>query len=102
MAGPIYRMFYSRMTEAWYELPQDAQASLQAEINQNMQKVQGELVLLCDPSWAVEKWSSWGVEKFPSLDALQEYTQCLADLKWFRYCESETMLGSKILGNDCT
>jgi len=53
------------------------------------------LVLLFDPSWASEKWWCWGVEKFPDLAAKQEYTACLVELNWYRYCEVETLLGTE-------
>ena len=93
MAGPIYRLFYSRWKEAWYQLSPEEQNTLLTEVNNALQSVGGTMVILRDSSWASEKWLSWGVEEFPSLDAMQEYAACLAKLNWFRYSEAETLLG---------
>jgi hypothetical protein len=51
-------------------------------------------VIICDSSWNSEKWLFWGVEEYPSMEALQEYANCLVELDWFRYCDSDTLLGT--------
>ena len=94
MAGPIYKMFYSRMKEPWFQLSPTDQQTLFTKVNAAMKSVGGTSTLLCDSSWASEKWVTWGVEEFPSLEAVQEYARCLVELEWFRYCEAETLLGT--------
>jgi len=96
MAGPIYKMFYSRMKEAWFQLSEDEQKALLVQVTKALQDVGGTSMLMCDSSWASEKWLIWGVEEFPSLEAMQEYAGRLVDLHWFRYCEAETLLGTQI------
>jgi hypothetical protein len=96
MTGPVYKMFYARWTEAWYQLSQEERSALFAKMEETGGRLGAKQVLVCDSSWNSEKWLFWGVEEYPSMEALQEYSQCLAELNWFRYCESEILLGSKV------
>jgi len=96
MAGSIYKMYYARMTEAWYQLSKEQQDAMFAKMGETGEKVGGKMVVLCDSSWSSEKWSFWGVEEYPSLEALQEYSKCLAELDWYRYCDSEVILGTSM------
>lgn len=94
MAGPIYKMFYMRMKDAWFQLSKEEQNAMLAKLGDAMKSVGGKPVVMCESAWASEKWWVWGVEEYPSIEAIQEHTRCLEDLEWFRYCESETLLGT--------
>lgn len=94
MAGPVYKMFYARMKEAWFQLSKEEQDSLFGKLEEALKKVGGKAVITCDSTWNSEKWWFWGVEEFPSIEAIQDHTKLLADLNWMRYCQSETLLGT--------
>jgi uncharacterized protein DUF6616 len=94
MAGPVYKMFYARMKEAWFQLSKEERDSLFGKIEEAMDKVGGKSMITCDSTWTSEKWWFWGVEEFPSIEAIQEHAKLLAELNWFRYCDSETLLGT--------
>lgn len=94
MAGPIYKMFRAQMKEAWYQLSKEQQDTMFAKMSETAERIGGKRLLICDSSWSSEKWPFWGVEEFPSLEAVQEYANCLVELDWFRYCDSETILGT--------
>ena len=96
MAGPIYKMFYLRMKEAWFQLSQEERNALFARIDEAMKSVGGKSMLTCESSWNSEKWWYWGVEEFPSMEAVQEYARLLAEVEWFRYCDSESLLGTRM------
>lgn len=93
MAGPVHKMFYLRFTEAWFQLSQEEQDQLLSKVGDALKKVGGKPVIMCNSSWASEKWWFWGVEEFPSIEAVQEHTKLLTELNWMRYCQSETLLG---------
>ena len=97
MAGPVYKMFSARPTEAWFQLSKEQQDALFAKIEESMKSVGGTSMLMCDSSWNSEKWLFWGVEEFPSIEAVQEYARCLNEFDWFRYVDSEILLGTKLL-----
>jgi len=94
MAGPVYKMFYARMKEAWYQLSKEQRDAIFAQMEETMKKVGGKPMVICDSSWSSEKWQFWGVEEYPSIEAVQEYANCLSELDWFRYCDSEILLGT--------
>lgn len=95
MTGPIYKMFHARWTEAWYQLSQEQRDAIFAKMTETGERIGAKQVLVCNSSWSSEKWLFWGVEEFPSLEALEEYTRSLVELEWFRYCDSEILLGTK-------
>ena len=96
MSEPVYKMFHARWTEAWYQLSQEQRDAIFAQMQATGEKVGAKQVLVCNSSWNSERWLFWGVEEYPSMEALQEYTNRLVELDWFRYCEAETLLGSKL------
>lgn len=96
MAGPVYKMFYMRLKEPWFQLSKEEQDALFAKMEEEFKKVGGKSMLMCNSSWSSEKWWYWGVEEYPSIEAVQEYDRCLNDLQWFRYCDSETLLGTRL------
>ncbi len=94
MTQPIYKMFYLRQKEAWFQLTKEEQDQLLGKVGEALKQVGGKSIVFCDSGWASEKWWYWGVEEFPSLEALQEHTKLLTELNWMRYCDSETLLGT--------
>jgi hypothetical protein len=91
----IYKMFMVRPTEAWYQLSKEAQDELMGKVDAALTKVGGKRNVLCDSSWASEEWTGFGVEEFPSIEALQEHTKLLTELNWYRYIVSTTLLGTE-------
>ena len=95
MAEPIYKLFMGRCSEAWYQLSKEEQSSLEAKLNEALEKVGGKRPILCNSSWSSDQWSFTGVEEFPNIEAVQKYMATLQELNWFRYTESTSVLGTK-------
>jgi hypothetical protein len=95
MSEPIYKLFTAKFTEAWYHLSADQQTSLMAKVNDALERVGGKRIVLCDSSWSSERWIGFGVEQFPSLEAVQNHARLLNELNWLRYLESKTLLGTE-------
>jgi len=93
MAGPVYKVFLGRLTEAWYQLSEEEQNGLRAQIN--AEKVGGKLILECDSAWCSERWDFFGIEEFPDIEAVQKYSELLDELDWYRYADTVTLLGTK-------
>jgi len=96
MAEPVYKMFHARWTEAWYQLSQEQRDAIFEKMNETAKRIGAKQVLVCDSSWNSEKWLFWGVEEYPNVEAVQEYTKLLVEIDWFRYCDSETLLGTAL------
>jgi hypothetical protein len=96
MAEPIYKMYRVGAKDAWYQLSKEEQDAMFAKVDEARQSVGGKVILYCNSAWDSEKWLIWGVEEFPSLEAVQEFARCLMDLNWFRYVDSEILLGTAV------
>jgi hypothetical protein len=93
VAKPIYKLYTLRLIEPWYQLSEEQQAAMLAKVDAARTAVGGKQVLLCDSAWASEQWQGFGIEVYPSVDALQEHARLLLEIGWYRFIESETVLG---------
>ena len=83
------------MTEAWYQLSEEKQNAHLAKTQEALKKLGGKEILTCTPAWSNEQWMICGVEEFPDVDAVQNYTAMLTQLGHFRYVKATSMLGVK-------
>jgi hypothetical protein len=95
MAGPVYKLWMTKPTEAWYQLSEEEQEGVMATAQASLEEVGGKLLLRCTPGWASEEWMLFGVEEFPSIEAVQQHTMTLFEAGHFRYTEGKSMLGIK-------
>jgi len=96
MAEPIYKFFAVRFLEAWYQLSEEQQNSLEAKLNEALEKVGAKRLILCNSRWSSDQWAFAGVEEFPNIEAVQNYMAALNELNWFRYVEATNVLGTKV------
>jgi hypothetical protein len=94
MEGPIYVFSRFRPTEAWYQLSQAEKDNMLAKIDAMGKQFGLKRLLMCNSRWSNERWLGYGVEEFPDLATHQKYTTALEEADWFRYIESDTMLGT--------
>jgi hypothetical protein len=95
MPQKIYKLAQARPSEAWYQLSKDEQDEILAKIEKALEDVGGKRLVLCNALWSSEKVHFFGVEEFPDIEAEQKFTQLLTEFNWFRYVESETVLGTE-------
>ncbi len=95
MAGPIYKFWMSRLTEAWYSLSEEEQNTLVAKTQGALENIGGKTIIMATPAWSAEKWMLCGVEEFPDIEAVQEHTQRLFELGHYRYMECTSMLATE-------
>jgi len=68
MAGPIYKLWMFRPTEAWYQLSKEERDSLANKVMEDIEKF-GKSVLMCTPTWSTERWYLFGVDEYPDIEA---------------------------------
>jgi hypothetical protein len=95
MAGPIYKLWMAKYTDAWYQLSEEEQNSHNAKLDEALEKVDGKTIIICTSAWSSEEWLGFGLEEFPDIEAVQKHTQALMELGHYRYIESVSMLGTK-------
>lgn len=98
MAGPIYKLWMMRPTQATYQLSREEADQLMAKAAEALAKAGGKELILCESAWCSERWPYFGVEEFPDIEAVQRHTQFLQELNWYRYADSMTLLGTKSEG----
>jgi hypothetical protein len=94
MAKPIYKLYMARLSEAGYQLTQEERDKMLAQRDEIAQRLGIKTIIICDSSWVSEQFLFWGVEEFPDMDVVYEFHAELNKLSWFRYLESETLLGT--------
>ncbi len=93
MDTPLYKLFLFKRTPTYLGLPAERLASLRDRMIRR-QKDLGILNLFnAAMAWSNERYEFFGVEYFPSLKAVQEYTRCLNELHFFQLVEGESFLG---------
>jgi len=95
MGKTIYQLFTARFTEAWYQLSKEEQDRIVAKQAESSAKVGAKNIVFADSVWSNEKWQFFGVNEYPNLEALQEHTNDLIDIQWFRYLDSKVILGQE-------
>lgn len=95
MAQVIYKVWMAKYREAWYQLSKEEQQEFNAKNAQAMKQVGGESLLFNACAWSTDDWMAWGVDKYPNLEAAQQYHALLLKLDHFRYIESHSYLGTE-------
>ena len=96
MDGPIYVFFRVRLTEAWYQLSPTERDNLLAKIVELGKPYGVKRIINCNSRWSNERWAEFGVEEFPDIAAYHKYNTALEEAGWYRYIDSETMLGTAV------
>jgi len=96
MAQPIYKSFFAKFTESWYQLSKAEQDDLMNKVTAARDKVGGKLQVVCNCNWSSEPWQGFGLEVFPDMEAVQQFTRLLNEMNWFRYIDSFSLLGTEL------
>lgn len=99
MSQPIYKLFMFRNTEAYYQASEEERNEFLGKLDAAFQKVGGKRLVMCNSSWSSEQWPVFGVEVFPNIEAVQQYSEALNELNMPRYVESMSVLGTELQGS---
>ena len=93
--APIYKLWMAKPTEAYWQLPEQERNAMAAKVADALKQVGGKTIIMCTPMWSAEQWALFGVEEFPSIDAVQRHSELLFAFEWSRYMEGVSMLGTQ-------
>lgn len=96
MSGPIYKLFLFRNTEAYYQASEEERNEFLGKLKTAFEKAGGKRLVTCNSSWSSEQWPVFGVEMFPDIEAVQQYSEALNELNMPRYVESMSVLGTEL------
>jgi len=98
MSTPVYQLFIGKHSiaalQAQKALSKAKRDDLMGKQLASLQKVGATNLVFCDSFWADEEHPFWGVNRFPSLDALREHARTLQSLQWADILEAFTLLGT--------
>jgi hypothetical protein len=98
MNEQVYRFYRGRFTSAWYQLTQSEKDKVFAEVDNAFQKSGGKSVVApCYSCWSSD-WHVFGVEVYPSLEAIQKWRDTMERIGCFQYFELESMIGVQQAG----
>ena len=95
MSQPIYKMFMFRNTEAYYQASEEQRNEVLGKLDAAFQKVGGKRLVWCNSYWSSDQWQVFGVEVFPNIEAVQQYSEAMNELNLSRYVESVSLLGTE-------
>lgn len=95
MAGPIYKFYRFRFTQAWYDLSPTQKSELTEKEAQLREELGVKNMVFCDSGWSNEQWAAYGVHEYPSLDVVHKHYEGMVALGMFQFLEGETMLGKQ-------
>ncbi len=94
MSQEIYKLWMIRPKEAFYQLSEEERQDVQERAQSALAEVGGEYIVICSSAWCSEQWTIWGVERFPSVEAVMQHARILEDMDELRYFDSMTLLGT--------
>jgi hypothetical protein len=97
MAAPIYKVFIGKPSAAWYRLSLDEQRRIIQQVDAALAAAGGKRLVLGDASWSSDQWQVAGVEEFPSIEAVQQFTAALRELNWPQYHDSISVLATDLV-----
>lgn len=95
---PIIKVWFAKPREAWYQLSEKEQK----DFFEKEHKIAKELcdrygiknIKTCNCRWSNEEWLEFGMEEFPTLEAVQEYNNALSELGMYKYFNAKVFLGT--------
>lgn len=89
----VFKLWMGRPTMAYYQLDDKNVAASTARQQAAFTKVGGK-ILVSAGCFSSERYLGFGIEYYPSLDAVREYAGALWDMKWHQYIEADILLGT--------
>jgi hypothetical protein len=94
----IYRVYLSRLTDYGLSLAPDRLTEMWALGREALFRANGRMLMSGYVRWNNEDWESFGVERFPSTEAILAYSQFLSVSGWYRVSLARSFLGTAIGG----
>lgn len=93
MQTPVYRLFFFKPGIRALSLPLEERKAFLSRLDEPASRFGVRLLLAADMLWSNESYEYFGLEQFPSQNAVLEYTQALRELGWYEYIVAESYLG---------
>ena len=92
---PVVRLFFAKMKQAFFDLPEDARAEFMRKDRSNLDAHGMTAISMINCSETTHEWDYIGVEEWPSLEAIRERERFESgELEISKFVEYQTYLGT--------
>jgi hypothetical protein len=67
MDEPIYKVFFNRYREAWYQLSDEERYSFYKKHADAFRELGIKSIVFLDTGWSTEEWDDGGVNEYPNI-----------------------------------
>ena len=93
MDYPIYKLFFFKRGVKALGLDAAAYEEVLAQTREPARRLGVRQMLMANMRWSNERNEIFGIELYPSLEIVQEYSRQLEDMNWYSFVSSESYLG---------
>lgn len=93
MDTPLYKLYLYKRSPSYYETSPERVAVVRRKLQETQQALGIRDLFNANMAWSNEKYETFGVEFYPNLAALHEFTRCQVETGFYRYVQSESYIG---------
>jgi hypothetical protein len=90
---PIYRAYLARLTAYGHSLSPEKLEEVGGRSIEESRKHGGILLAAAYTRWNNEEWETFGIERYPDMEAVVRYSQYLSTTNWYKVWEARSFLG---------
>jgi hypothetical protein len=94
----VYRVYLSRLTDYGAGLAPEQLSEMWGLGCEALHRANGRILISGYVRWNNEEWESFGIERFPSHEAVLAYSQFLSISGWYRVTAARSYLGTSLGG----
>lgn len=93
MSGTIYKIFLFKPSTYGLSLSQEEQNKMLQKATELREQAGAKMIVTACCYWSNEAWQYFGIEEFPSIEAIQKHSMAQMGLNWARGIDAQTFLG---------
>ena len=94
MAQRIRYLYMGRIRDSWYQMSQEEQDELTAKVSDSFDQSGGKRLGISDCSWSSSQWEWFGMEEYPSIDALQKHIERQREMGFLTHIKGARLVGT--------
>ena len=93
-SGGVFKLWFVNPTPAYNQLDEQKLAAIYEQHNAGFTRAGGKSLIFAS-SFSSERYTHFGLEYFPDLDAVRAFSDHLAEIKWHQYFDGDILLGTQ-------
>lgn len=93
MDTPLYKLYIYKRTPQFFLTPAADVRAIRARMAERQAALGIRDLFNAEMAWSNEKYEYFGVEFYPNLEAVQNYTRCMMECGYYQFVQGESYLG---------